>query len=96
MADAIDREQIYGKLIRMKDRIRQRRDGAYKCGYQDACMDAIHKLSECDSLETVTVTRCGKCRHATERMTTLPYCTIHNRRRGQTDFCNFGEPDYYE
>lgn len=94
MADAIDRELMDGKLRRMRDRIRQRRDGPYKVGYEDACKDAVQKLNECPSLETATVTRCGKCRHANERQTTQPYCTIHNRRRAPDDYCNFGEPDY--
>ena len=96
MADAIDRDEISAKLHRMQDRIKQRREGAYKCGYRDACMDALNKLNECSSLETTTVTRCEKCRHATERTTTMPYCTIHNRRKSPDDFCNFGDPDYYE
>ena len=96
MADAIDREQANRKLVQMANRIKQRRDGPYKCGYVDACKDAIHKLNECDELEAVTITRCLHCRHATERTTTMPYCTIHNRRRAPDDFCNFGDPDYYE
>jgi hypothetical protein len=94
MADAIDRETMRGKLIRMNDRIKQRRDGAYKCGYKDACSDALQKLAEIPSMETATITRCSKCQHANERQTTMPYCTIHNRRRAPDDYCNFGEPDY--
>ena len=94
MADAIDRETIRGKLLRMKDRIKQRRDGPYKVGYRDACQDALQKLGECPSLETDTVTRCHECRHATERTSTRPYCTIHNRRRAPDDFCNHGDPDW--
>ena len=94
MTDAIDREQIQRKLYQMRGRIQQRRDGAYKCGYQDACKDALQKLAECDRLETDTVTRCKECQHATERCTIMPYCTIHNRRKAPDDFCNYGEPDY--
>lgn len=94
MADAIDRETMRGKLIRMQNRIRQRRDGAYKCGYKDACNDALQKLDEIPALETDTVVHCRECRHATERHSTMPYCTVHNRRRGPEDFCNFGETDY--
>ena len=94
MVDAIDREAMRGKLTRMNDRIKQRRDGAYKCGYKDACSDAIQKLAEIPSVELCPVTRCKVCRHATERQTTMPYCTVHNRRKGPDDFCNFGEPDY--
>ena len=94
MADAIDREVMRGKLIRMENRIRQRRDGAYKCGYKDACSDAMQKLEEIPSLETATVTRCNKCRHATDRTTTMPYCMLKNRRTAPDDFCNFGDPDY--
>ena len=91
--DAIDREMINGKLVRMIDRCKQRRDGAYKCGYLDACKDAIHKLTECPSLDTTAVIRCRICRYATERSSTMPYCTIHNRHRGPDEFCNFGETD---
>ena len=94
MADAIDRETMRGKLIRMQNRIRQRRDGAYKCGYKDACNDALQKLDEIPALETDTVVHCRECRHATERHSTMPFCTVHNRRRGPEDFCNFGETDY--
>ena len=94
MADAIDRETMRGKLIRMQNRIRQRRDGAYKCGYKDACSDALQKLDEIPALETDTVVHCLECRHATERHSTMPFCTVHNRRRGPEDFCNFGETDY--
>ncbi len=96
MADAIDRELMRGKILRMNDRIRQRRDGPYKCGYKDACLDALQKLAECPSLEVATVTRCGECRKATERTTTMPYCTVQNRRKAPDDFCNFGEPDLFE
>ena len=94
MADAIDLETMRGKLIRMQNRIRQRRDGAYKCGYKDACNDALQKLDEIPALETDTVVHCRECRHATERHSTMPFCTVHNRRRGPEDFCNFGETDY--
>lgn len=94
MADAIDRNMMRSKLIRMENRSRQRRDGAYKSGYRDACSDALRKLRECPALETTAITRCEKCRHATERQTTMPYCTIHNRRKAPDDFCNLGEPDY--
>jgi hypothetical protein len=92
--DAIDRTQMRGKIQRMTDRCKQRRDGAYKVGYSDACKDAMQKLYECSSLETCTVTRCRECRHANERHTTQPFCTIHNRRRAPDDYCNFGETDY--
>ena len=54
MADAIDRDQMRGKIQRMADRCKQRRDGAYKVGYSDACKDAMQKLYECTSLETAT------------------------------------------
>ena len=91
--NAIDRDLIHGKLVRMLDRCKQRRDGAYKCGYRDACQDAIQKLNECDDIENTAVVRCRICRHATERYSTMPYCTIHNRHRGPEDFCNFGEMD---
>lgn len=95
MADAIDREAMRRKVITMKSRIKQRRDGPYKCGYTDACKDAIQKLDEIPSMETDAVTRCRECRHATERDTTLPYCILKNRRQGPDDYCNFGEPDEY-
>lgn len=94
MADVIDRDQIRGKLIRMSDRIKQRRDGPYKVGYSDACKDALQKLGECPSLETDAVIRCRECRHASERHTTMPYCGIHNRRKAPEDYCNFGEKDF--
>ena len=94
MADVIDREQMRGKLLRMADRIKQRRDGAYKCGYKDACSDALMKLSECSPLKTDTITKCHECRHAMERNSTMPYCTIHNRRRAPDDYCNHGENDF--
>ena len=93
MADAIDRETMYGKLTRMRNRIKQRRDGPYKVGYEDACKDAIQKLAECPKLETATVVCCGQCGHAVERHTTLPYCTLQNRRKMPDDYCNYGVPD---
>jgi hypothetical protein len=93
VTDAINREQMRMKLMRMQDRIRKRRDGPYKCGYKDACNDALQKLNECSTLASDTVTRCHECRNALERQTTLPYCIIHNRRKNPDDFCNFGEPD---
>lgn len=93
MADAVDREQMRGKIVRMLHRIRQRRDGPYKVGYSDACRDALQKLDECESLGTRAVTLCQVCANATERDTTLPYCTIHNRRRAPDDYCNFGTKD---
>lgn len=93
--DAIDREQMHGKLQRMRDRVKQRRDGAYKTGYKDACNDALQKLNECQSIETTAVTRCKECRHATERTTTLPYCLLQNRRKDPDDYCRFSEPDEY-
>ena len=93
MADAINRDQMYGKLQRMMDRSKQRRDGPYKAGYRDACSDAIQKLGECDSLEVTTVTRCWKCQHAIERNTTMPYCILKNRRVLPDEYCNSGEPD---
>lgn len=92
--NAVDRNLLSSKLHRMKDRVRQRRDGPYRCGYTDACKDAIQKLNECPEIETTAVVRCRECRHATERFTTMPYCTIHNRRRGPDDYCNFGETDF--
>ncbi len=94
VADAIDRETMRGKLLRMNDRIKQRRDGPYKIGYRDACKDALQKLDEVPSMETGTIVRCSRCAHANERQTTQPYCTIHNRRRAPDDYCNFGETDF--
>lgn len=94
MTDAIDREQMRRKVYTMQNRIKQRREGSYRCGYNDACKDALLKLAECDSLETDTVTRCHECRHATERTTAMPYCTVHNRRRAPNDYCNFGDKDF--
>ena len=94
MADAIDREQLRSRLVRMTYRVRQHRNGPYKCGYMDAARDAIRAAEDCDQLETPAVVRCKNCRHATERCSTMPYCTIHNRRRMPEDFCNFGETDY--
>lgn len=94
MADAISREQMRRKLTYMLHRLRQRRDGPYKVGYRDACNDALQKLEECDPLELNAVTRCRECAHATERQTTMPYCTIHNRRRAPDDYCNFGEHEF--
>ena len=94
MADAIDREQMDVKLQRMKNRIRQRRDGPYKVGYSDACNDAIQKLSECQRLKTATVTECKDCRNAIERDTTMPFCAIQNRRKEPEDFCKYGATDF--
>ena len=94
MADAVDREQVRGKIRRMQDRIRQRRDGPYKVGYADACRDAMQKLDECESLDTKAVTLCKDCDNATERDTTLPYCIIQNRRKAPDDYCNYGHKDY--
>jgi len=94
MTDAIDREQMQRKIYHMRGRNQQRRDGAYKCGYQDACKDALQKLAECDQLTTATVTRCIDCRHCTEKQSTMVYCLIHNRQRDPNDFCNFGEIEY--
>lgn len=94
MADAVDRELIRGKILRMNDRIKQRRDGPYKIGYKDACLDALQKLEECPSLEEITVTRCRECQKATERETTMPYCLLQNRRKDPDDYCRYGEPDY--
>ena len=93
MTDAIDRETMRRKLAGMQNRIKQRRDGPYKCGYNDACKDAVKKLKECPSLETTSITRCHECRNALERQTTLPYCIIHNRRKAPDDYCNYGAPD---
>lgn len=96
MEDVISREEIYSKIYRMKDRIRSHREGSYRRGYTDACKDAFQKLGECASLEVVTVTRCRYCRHAAERETTLPYCTVHNRRRAPDDYCKCGEREETE
>ena len=94
MADAIDREQARGKMRSLENRTKQWKDGSFKSGYKSAVRDAIQKISECDSLETDTVTRCRDCRHASEQNTTMPYCTVHNRRRAPDDFCNFGERQF--
>jgi len=91
MDDVISREEMRTKLVRMKDRVRQRRDGSYKVGYEDACKDSMQKLFECASLEVVAVTRCRECRHAVENYTTQPFCTIRNRRCSPDDYCNHGE-----
>lgn len=96
MADAIDRSEIRCRLKRILGRNVQRRDGAYKSGWQDAIQMALQAAEACESMETTAITRCANCRHATERTTTMPYCTIHNRHRSPEDFCNFGDPDYYE
>lgn len=94
MADAVDREQMRGKIVRMQHRIRQRRDGPYKVGYQDACKDALQKLDECDGMRLKAVVECHECRHASERHTTMPYCALTNRRKAPDDYCRFGEKDY--
>ena len=94
MADAIDREQMRRKVIQMQNRIKQRRDGGYKCGYNDACKDALQKLDEIPAMETKAVTLCKYCQSATERTSTMPYCMIHNKRKAPDDWCNFGTPDY--
>ena len=93
MADAVDREQMRGKIVRMLHRIRQRRDGPYKVGYSDACRDALQKLEECDRLTLKAVTLCRECRNATERETTLPYCLIQNRRKAPDDYCYLGDKE---
>jgi len=92
--NAIDKDQLEKKLVRMQHRIRQRRDGPYKIGYNDACKDAIQKMNECDILETPTVIRCRECRHSTERQSTMVYCTIHNKRKYPDEYCNLNESDY--
>lgn len=92
--DAIDRDLMQCKLMRMKDRVKQRRDGSYKCGYNDACSDALQKLDECPSIDTPTVTYCRECQYATERDTTMPYCIKQNRRKDPEAYCEQGAPDY--
>ena len=94
MADAIDRAQLRRKLMNMQQRIRQRRDGAYRCGYDDACRDALMNLNGCDQLETTAVTRCKNCRHSTEKESSMVYCMRHNRSKKPDDFCNYGDPEY--
>jgi len=94
MADAIDREQLRRKLMNMQNRVKQRRDGAYRCGYEDACRDALANLDRCDQLETTAVTRCINCQRSTEKQSTMVYCLLHNRSKNPNDFCNYGEPDY--
>ena len=94
MIDAIDREEMNRKLFKLKLAMKQRRnDSAYNRGYTDAVSDAINKAGECTSLELTAIVRCKDCHHATERFSTMPFCTIHNRRRGADDYCNFGEID---
>lgn len=94
MADAIDRNQLTGRLYRLASRIRQRKDSAYKSGYSDAIQDAIREAGDCDSLEVTTVTRCRECANASEKDTTMPFCFIQNRRKAPDDYCNLGNKDY--
>lgn len=94
MADAIDREQLKNKLTRMMFRVRQHRNGPYKCGYMDAARDAMHAAEDCERLDTPAVVLCKNCRRATERNTTMPYCMLCNRRKDPDDFCRYGETDY--
>ena len=93
MIDAIDRDELDRKLYKLKVLIQQRKSSSYNYGYLMAINDAINKMRDCASLETTAVVRCKDCRHATDRYSTMPYCSIHNRSRGPDDFCNFGEND---
>ena len=92
--DVISRDLIEGKLKRMQDRVKQRRDGSYKCGYNDACNDALQKVNECPSADTTSITYCKDCIHASDRETTMPFCIIQNRRKMPESYCENGAHDY--
>ena len=94
MVDAIDRQEMSRKLTNMMLSMQQRSHMPFRQGYIAACKDAINKLNECREIETTAVVRCRECSHATERHTTLPYCTIRNRAVEPDDYCKFGEPDF--
>ena len=93
MIDAIDREELNRKLFKLKLAMKQRKDSAYNRGYTAAINDAIYKAGECTVMEMTAIVRCKNCHYATERLSTMPFCTIHNRSRGPDDYCNFGEID---
>ena len=56
--------------------------------------EAVQAVENCRSLEVCTVTRCGKCKHSTEKHSTMVYCLIHNKHKDPNDFCNFGDNDF--
>lgn len=93
MEEAISREEMKRKLYALRNRTVQWKSGSFKAGYNSAVDFAMSDLDSCRTLEIVTVTRCKYCRHATERYSTLPHCTIFNRSKAPEDFCNYGEPD---
>lgn len=93
MGDAISRDEVLAKLYKLRSRTDQWKQGSFRAGYREAIDYAISDANNCRPVEAILITRCGKCVHATERNTTMPYCTVHNRTRSPEDYCNFGEPD---
>jgi len=94
MGDAIDRDEIKIRMKRIWGRTTQWKSGSFRAGFVTAMEYAVQAVDNCKSLEVTTVTRCGECRHATEKNCSMVYCLIHNRHKDPTDFCNFGDPDY--
>jgi len=93
VGDAISRDEMKVKLYKLRSRTEQWKASSFRAGFRQAIDFALSDVDGCRPVEAVLITRCHECRHATERHSTMPYCTIHNRTRGPEDFCNFGDPD---
>lgn len=94
MGDAIDRDDAKTRLRRLRARTLQKKQSSFRAGYIEALELAMDAIDSCKALECTTVTECRHCRNAHERETTMPFCSIHNRRKAPSDYCNYGEPDY--
>lgn len=93
MGDAISRDEMKAKLYKLRSRTDQWKASSFRAGYREAIDFALSDVENCRAVEAILVTRCHECRHATERQSTMPYCTVHNRTRSPEDYCNFGDPD---
>jgi hypothetical protein len=93
MGDAISRDEMKARLYKLRSRTDQWKPSSFRAGYREAVDFALSDAESCRPVEAVLITRCGQCRSATERNSTMPYCMIHNRRKNPDDFCNFGAPD---
>ncbi len=93
MEDAISREEMKYRLRQIRSRTTQWKQSSFRAGFLEAIDHAASAVESCRQVEGVIVTRCKDCRHATDRHSTLPYCTIHNKHKDPNDYCNFGDPD---
>ena len=86
----ISRAEAAGQMQRLRNRTTQWRRSHYRDGWNDAIDSAESALNNCRPLDAEKVVCCRNCFHATDRESTLVYCSIQKRHKKLDAYCDEG------